>query len=60
MTGTAAVSYVFPGQASQEVGMGLDLYRDYSSAREIFNQADEVLGFPLSKLCFVGPEDESG
>ena len=58
MTGTTAVSYVFPGQASQEVGMGLDLYQDYSLAREVFNQADEVLGFPLSNLCFAGPEDE--
>jgi len=58
MTDTAMVSYVFPGQASQEVGMGLDLYQEYSSAREVFSQADDVLGFSLSKLCFAGPEDE--
>jgi len=58
MTGTAMVAYVFPGQASQEVGMGLDLYQDYPLAREVFNEADDVLGFSLSSLCFTGPEDE--
>ena len=58
MTGTAMVSYVFPGQASQEVGMGLELYQGYPLAREIINEADDVLGFSLSNLCFNGPEDE--
>jgi [acyl-carrier-protein] S-malonyltransferase len=58
MTDAAMISYVFPGQASQEVGMGLDLYQDYPLAREIFDQADDVLGYSLSSLCFAGPEDE--
>jgi len=52
------VAYIFPGQGSQYVEMGLDLYDKFSSAKEIFDRADEVLGFPLSKLCFEGPEDE--
>ena len=52
------VAYIFPGQGSQWVGMGEDLYREFSSARKIFDLADEVLGFPLSKLCFEGPQEE--
>ncbi|MFC1908341.1 ACP S-malonyltransferase [Chloroflexota bacterium] len=52
------VAYVFPGQGSQYAGMGRDLYDDFNSAKAVFDQADEVLGFPLSRLCFEGPEDE--
>ncbi len=52
------VAYVFPGQGSQQVGMGLDLYVHYASAKEVFDQVDNVLGFSLSRLCFEGPEDE--
>lgn len=51
-------AYIFPGQGSQKVGMGLELYESNPSARRIFDEADEVLGFPLTKLCFEGPEDE--
>ena len=51
-------AYVFPGQGSQSVGMGLDLYQNYGAARAVFEQADQSLGYPLSKMCFEGPEDE--
>jgi [acyl-carrier-protein] S-malonyltransferase len=51
-------AYVFPGQGSQWVGMGRDLYDSFGSAKAVFTQADEILAFPLSRLCFDGPEDE--
>ncbi|MCL5025751.1 MAG: ACP S-malonyltransferase [Chloroflexi bacterium] len=52
------IALVFPGQGSQYVGMGKDLYETFTPARRIFDQADECLGFALSRLCFEGPEDE--
>ena len=54
----AKVAYVFPGQGSQAVGMGLSLYRNYSAAKSVFDEVDATLGFPLSRLCFEGPEEE--
>lgn len=51
-------AFVFPGQASQKVGMGLGVYQEYSSARAVYDEADATLGFPISKLCFEGPAEE--
>jgi [acyl-carrier-protein] S-malonyltransferase len=52
------IALVFPGQGSQMVGMGLDLYQNSPQAREVFMECDKALGFPLSRLCFEGPEEE--
>lgn len=51
-------AFLFPGQGSQSVGMGRSLYEAYSVAKEYFDRADAVLGSPLSRLCFEGPEEE--
>jgi [acyl-carrier-protein] S-malonyltransferase len=51
-------AFLFPGQGSQFVGMGKDLAAQSPSAREIFDRADETLGFPLSRICFEGPEGD--
>lgn len=51
-------SYVFPGQGSQSVGMGLEIYKASKAAREVFEEADDSLGFPISRLIFNGPEEE--
>ena len=51
-------SMIFPGQASQFVGMGSDLYEGDAESRELFDQAEEKLGLPLKRLCFEGPLEE--
>ncbi len=50
------VAYIFPGQGSQSVGMGKDLFDNFAAARAVFDQADEALGFSLSQMCFSGDE----
>lgn len=52
----AKTAYIFPGQGSQAVGMGKDLFDNFTVAREIFEKADEALGFSLSEMCFAGEE----
>jgi [acyl-carrier-protein] S-malonyltransferase len=51
-----SLAFVFPGQGSQWVGMGRDLFEAYPESREVFEEADSALGFELSRLCFGGPE----
>ena len=51
-------AFVFPGQGSQTVGMGKDLAEAWSVCRETFQEADDALSFPISRLCFEGPEAE--
>lgn len=53
---TAQVAFLFPGQGSQAVGMGVDVYAASAAAKRVFETVDETLGFSLSNLCFSGPE----
>lgn len=54
---TKKIAFLFPGQGSQSVGMGKDLYENYESAKSVFDAADKVLGKSITTLCFEGPED---
>jgi [acyl-carrier-protein] S-malonyltransferase len=52
------LAFLFPGQASQYPGMGKDLAANFPESRAVFDEADATLGFPLSKMCFEGTEEE--
>jgi [acyl-carrier-protein] S-malonyltransferase len=51
-------AFLFPGQGAQYVGMGKDFYEQFNEAQKIFNQANEILGFDIAKLCFEGKQEE--
>jgi len=51
-------AFVFPGQGSQYAGMGRDVAEKYPAARRVFDEIDAAVGFPLSKVCFEGPEEQ--
>ena len=51
-------AYVFPGQGAQYVGMGKDLYEHYPQAKELFEKANEILGFRITDLMFSGTDDD--
>src|SRR5437016_7150163 len=52
------ITFLFPGQGSQAVGMGKELAANYPVARRTFEEADAALGYKLSQLCFEGPEEK--
>src|SRR4051812_41579626 len=52
------IGFVFPGQGSQFVGMGRDIYENSEAGRRVFDTADRVLGFSLTTLCFEGPAEK--
>ena len=55
---SSRLAIVFPGQGSQSPGMGKELFEKFAVARQVFEEADDALGFPISRLCFDGPAEE--
>lgn len=55
---TKKIAFLFPGQGSQAVGMGKDIYENYEAAKNVYDTADKTLGKSITKLCFEGPEED--
>ncbi len=55
---TKKIAFLFPGQGSQAVGMGKDLYESFAAAKNVFDTADKTLGKSITKLCFEGPDED--
>lgn len=53
-----SIGFIFPGQGSQYIGMGKDLYQNFNDVKRLYDEAEELLEFPLKKICFDGPESE--
>src|SRR5215207_2406829 len=53
-----SLAFIFPGQGSQAPGMGRELAEAYPAARQVFEEADDALGFAISRLCFDGPAED--
>ena len=51
-------AFIFPGQGAQAVGMGKDFYDNFDAARKLFDEADDALGYSISRMCFEGSEDD--
>ena len=51
------IAFIFPGQGAQSTGMGLDLFENFASAKNVFSKADMVLKKNVSKMCFEGPDE---
>src|SRR5512132_2529435 len=58
MVSARSVAMIFPGQGSQSPGMGRELFENFPVARQIFEEADDALGFSISRLCFEGPAED--
>lgn len=52
---TIRIAYLFPGQGTQQIGMGYEIYKKYRKAKQVFENANDILQFNLSGLCFNGP-----
>src|SRR5258707_10628260 len=58
MRSNGPIAFLFPGQGSQQVGMGRDLADNFPAASQVFEEADDALGFALSEVCFNGPAEQ--